>query len=397
MKRFSRTILVVAAAVVVLSLSACTSKDNPAEPEGIVPPQAWADKYPSIVASFEKNAEMTATTYGGSEPYSYLEKYEFLSSFYDGYGFSKQYDRARGHVYTLEDVLETDRPKKGASCFACKSPDFVEQLNSQGVEFNSMKFEEASKYMTNSITCYDCHMEEPGTINLTLTHLTDKLENVDRKYKDTTLACAQCHVEYYQDPETIAITLPWNNGLDADSMIAYYDERGYSDWIHPQTGTPLLKAQHPEFETYQTGTHGNLSCIDCHMEETEEYGEAVKAHQWTSPLLTSMEDTCIKCHTADTKESLTAKVEAIQKPVYEKTLAVADNISRLIDELSKAVKEGTKTEEELDAVRKLHREAQFKWDFVFVENGEGFHNQELAHKLLDEANQLALEGLELLK
>lgn len=396
MRKIYRTISVVAAAVLVLSLSACTSKDDAAGPEGIVPPQAWAGKYPSIVASYEKNTEMAATTYGGSEPYSYLEKYEFLNTFYEGFGFSKQYDRARGHVYTLEDVMETARPKKGASCYACKTPDFVEQLNKEGASFNSRDFEETAELMTNSITCYDCHMEEPGVINLTLTHLTDALPD-DKQYKDTTLACAQCHVEYYQDPKTIAITLPWDKGLDPDSMLEYYDELNYTDWTHPRTGTPLLKAQHPEFETYQTGIHGNLSCSDCHMEETQENGQTVKAHQFTSPLLTSMEDTCIKCHSGETKESLTAKVESIQKPVYDRTLAVADNITKLIEELAKAVENKTKTEDELNAVRKLHREAQFKWDFVFVENGEGFHNQELALKLLDEADALALEGLELLK
>ena len=44
---------------------------------------------------------------------------------------------------------------------------------------------------------------------------------------------------------------------------------------------------------------------------------------------------------------------------------------------------GQKSEVELDAVRKLHREAQWFFDFCYVENSEGAHNSSLAYRCLD--------------
>ena len=43
---------------------------------------------------------------------------------YAGIGFVAEYNEPRGHVYTIEDILEIDpaRKKAGASCFTCKSP-----------------------------------------------------------------------------------------------------------------------------------------------------------------------------------------------------------------------------------------------------------------------------------
>ncbi len=54
-----------------------------------------------------------------------------------------------------------------------------------------------------------------------------------------------------------------------------------------------------------------------------------------------------------------------------------------------AVESGEYPEEVLEEVRAYHRKAQFKWDFVFVENSTGFHNPELTHKTLDEAREYA--------
>ncbi|MBQ2230284.1 MAG: ammonia-forming cytochrome c nitrite reductase subunit c552, partial [Oscillospiraceae bacterium] len=50
----------------------------------------------------------------------------------------------------------------------------------------------------------------------------------------------------------------------------------------------------------------------------------------------------------------------------------------------------------LDAVRKLHREAQWFFDFCYVENAEGAHNSELAFRCLDTADQKIDEAMALL-
>ena len=361
----------------------------------------WEKKHPDVYASYLRNSEMESTTYGGSVPIDYLEKYPNLVTFYDGYGFSKEYGRARGHVYALEDVINTARPKPGASCLACKTADFIELLDKDGVGVNTMNFDEfvAENGQMETISCFDCHRNEPGTVNVTRAHLTTGLDLLEGEFKPGNMACGQCHVEYYLEPTTKEVILPWHNGTGTDGMLEYYDDIGYSDWEHPTTGTQLLKAQHPEFETFLDSKHSvaGLSCIDCHMPEMEnEKGDAFLSHQWTSPLKT-VEQSCLSCHTGDTADTMIAKVEDIQGKVEDKTNEVSDVIMELITELTKAVETGSHSEDVIEEARDLHRKSQFKWDFVFVENGEGFHNPDLAHKNLDEALVLAKKGLEILK
>lgn len=389
-KRFIFALLLI---VMVFSVACSSSKKE------IMRAEDWQKKHPNIYTSYQKNAEMVSTTYGGSEPIDYLEKYPELKVFYDGYGFSKEYLRARGHVYALEDVINTARPKPGASCFACKSADFIELLNKDGVSVNSMKFEDLAKTEMGTISCYDCHTNTPGTIVITREHLNTGLKHLEKEHKTGDMVCGQCHVEYYLDPETKAVVLPWHNGLGTEGMLAYYDEIEFKDWVHPTTGTNLLKAQHPEFETFQGSKHSNfgLSCIDCHMPQTEnEKGDKFRSHHWTSPLK-YVEESCLTCHSNETGDSLIAKVEDIQGKVDKKTNEVSKVLLELVNKLTEAVEKKTHSEDILNQVRDYHRKAQFKWDFVFVENSEGFHHPELAHKNLDEALELAKKGLELVK
>ncbi len=368
--------------------------------EAILRVDDWEDKYPHIIATYEKNAEMVSTSYGGSVPIDYLEKYPELKVFYDGYGFSKEYLRARGHVYALEDVINTARPKPGASCFTCKSPDFIVKLEKEGIGVNALSFEELAQTEMSTISCYDCHRNTPGKVDITRGHLTKGIELLDKEYKPGDLACAQCHVEYYLETDTKEVILPWHNGLGTDGMLAYYDDIGFYDWVHPTTGTELLKAQHPEFETFQGSIHnmGGLTCIDCHMPYVgKDGGEEFRSHHWTSPLKSMEDATCFKCHVGETPDSMIGKVESVQEEITRKTEEVSEVLLELINELTKAVENNTHSEDVLNRVRDYHRRAQFKWDFVFVENSEGFHNSDLARKNLDEALSLAKEGLELLK
>ena len=52
--------------------------------------------------------------------------------------------------------------------------------------------------------------------------------------------------------------------------------------------------------------------------------------------------------------------------------------------------------EELAQLRELNREAQFYWDFVFVENSEGAHNSKLSTACLDRAEELTDQALALI-
>jgi len=379
--------------ILFLMLTGC-SKD-----QGILKAEYWEDEFEDQYNSYLMNSEMEPTLYGGSVPIDYLEKYPYLKDFYEGYGFSIEYLRARGHTYALEDVMNTERPKPAASCLACKSADFVELLKEDGISVNSLKFEDVASSDLNTISCYDCHENTPGTFVVTREHLNTGLSFSDKEYNPKELACGQCHVEYYLDPETKEVILPWHKGKDTDSMIAYYDEINYSDWVHPSTGSNLLKAQHPEFETYQGGIHAKmgLTCVDCHMPNAvNEDGGNFSSHHWTSPLKT-IEASCLTCHSNETEESLRKEVEKIQASVDTKMSQVASVLVELIKELTLATNDASFDQDLLNEARDYHRKAQFKWDFVFVENGEGFHNEKLAHKNLDEAFDLAMKALEILK
>lgn len=65
--------------------------------------------------------------------------------------------------------------------------------------------------------------------------------------------------------------------------------------------------------------------------------------------------------------------------------------------MSEAVEGGDIKDEDLEQLRDIHRKAQFKWDFVFVENSEGFHNSVKAHKNLQDAKKLIEEGITILE
>ena len=44
---------------------------------------------------------------------------------------------------------------------------------------------------------------------------------------------------------------------------------------------PIIKAQHPQYETWQTGAHGknNVSCADCHIPYVQEGGIKYTDHK----------------------------------------------------------------------------------------------------------------------
>ena len=52
--------------------------------------------------------------------------------------------------------------------------------------------------------------------------------------------------------------------------------------------------------------------------------------------------------------------------------------------------------DELAALWKLQRNAQFYWDFVMVENSEGAHNPDLTFETLDKAEAAADQALSML-
>ena len=84
--------------------------------------------------------------------------------------------------------------------------------------------------------------------------------------------CGQCHVEYYC-ANKMTLTFPWGHGLKVEQIEQFWDETDFPDgsdfydYEHGETGAPVYKAQHPEFELWSQGIHARsgVSCADCHM------------------------------------------------------------------------------------------------------------------------------------
>src|SRR5919202_702250 len=130
---------------------------------------------------------------------------------------------------------------------------------------------EARRLVDHPVSCVDCH--DPKTMQIRVTR--------------PSFVCGQCHVEYYFKGDGKLLTYPWHKGLKVGQIERYYDEAGFKDWTHAETGAPVLKAQHPEFEMWSQGIHARsgVACADCHMPYIREGAIKVSDHHVRSPLL----------------------------------------------------------------------------------------------------------------
>ena len=78
----------------------------------------------------------------------------------------------------------------------------------------------------------------------------------------------------------------------------------------------------------------------------------------------------------------------MQEKVESRTYTVGYRLEYLTELLAQAVASGKYTDAQLDPIRAIARDAQFYWDFVFVENAEGAHNPSLSYQCLDKADEL---------
>ena len=365
-----------------------TSKD------GTVNANDWSAVYPEIVLTWRDNEKNSYVT-------DYLEQDPYLVNIYEGYGFARDYGSARGHEYCLTDVHKTQRPHPKANCLTCKTPNFAKLVNDQGVGVYSMPFEEVEAQMEESVSCYTCHGNEAGNGGLrvvTHSYVNKALGNNVNSIDPSTLACGQCHIEYYFTPEDSETMMPYHDvtGMSPDAILAYYDAMGFKDWVQESTGTPMLKTQHPEMETFLQGKHAALlNCADCHMPmDMADNGTVYHSHTLVSPLDSPvLLSTCTTCH-GDT--DMTKLVRGIQERVTARETEVGNKLSEFKDALASAVSEGKKSESDLDALRKLHREAQWYFDYCYVENSEGAHNSELSMRCLDTSEAKIDEGMAML-
>ncbi len=325
-----------------------------------------------------------------------------------GYAFSKDYNKPRGHYYALEDninTLRTGAPVDGktgplpTACWTCKSPDVPRLIKRDGeMEFFTGKWAKYGDEIVNPIGCGDCH--DSSTMKLTLTRdylkrgleAEGRLKTADVTHQDMrSLVCAQCHAEYYfkktewddkgEKKTAMVVTFPWKNGLSAENMEAYYDDYNFSDWTHQMSKTPMLKAQHPDYETFVTGVHyrNGLSCADCHMPYVREGGVKYSNHKIGSPL-DNIANTCLNCHKGTEKEF---------RETVEKKLARKNELAKMAtDVLAQAHLEAAKawelgaTEAEMKLALQDIRHGQWRWDYAVAGHGAFFHAPEETLRVL---------------
>ncbi|MBQ5952341.1 MAG: ammonia-forming cytochrome c nitrite reductase subunit c552 [Lachnospiraceae bacterium] len=372
--------------------------------DGTINAEAWAQIFPNIASSMKDNER-------NQEIVSYLEQDPYLINIYEGYGFAKDYGSARGHEYTLEDVNHTARPHPMANCLTCKTPNFAKLVQDKGVAAYTMSFQEVFdqiKAMGEDISCYTCHGNSAGNdgeLRVTHTYVNKALGGNVSSIDPATLSCGQCHIEYFFTPADKETMMPYDSieTMTPEAILAYYDSMvlpdgtvGFADWTQEITGARLLKAQHPEMETFLQGPHaGDLSCADCHMEvKMDGNGTVYHSHELVSPLENeAILSTCVRCHGS---VNMVEKVHRIQDQVTARETDIGNKLSALKDSLAAANVAGTLGEAELNEVRKLYREAQWFFDFCYVENAEGAHNSTLANRCLDTAAQKIAEATALL-
>jgi nitrite reductase (cytochrome c-552) len=203
--------------------------------------------------------------------------------------------------------------------------------------------------------------------------------------------CAQCHVEYYFKGTEKRLTYPWHKGRRADEILAYYDEAQFKDWVHKDTGAPMLKAQHPEFEMWSQGVHARsgVACADCHMPYHRVGALKISDHHVRSPLL-NVAAACQTCHRFPESELL-ARVHTIQeRTIFARDLAL-NALMELIKDITGARAAGA-SDEDLAAARDFQRKASFLVDFVEAENSAGFHASQEAVRVLSQSLDYSRKG-----
>ncbi len=285
----------------------------------------WGKNFPLQYDGYRRTVDQVRTKYGGSEAeprtpteadprsivaQSRLEEDPRLKQMWAGYAFSKDFREERGHAYMLDDQTFTERQQatqQPGTCIHCHASVYVPYKRLGGGDLmkgfelmNQMKFAEARKLITHPVSCIDCH--DSATMQLRVTRPgfiegiralaasddpVPQMPSVERwrasgrkglydvnaqatRQEMRAFVCGQCHVEYYFKGPEKRLTYPWHKGLKVEQIMAYYDEVQHNDWQHAESGAPVLKAQHPEFEMWNQGIHARsgVACADCHMPYT---------------------------------------------------------------------------------------------------------------------------------
>ncbi len=393
-------------------------------------PAAWGKNFPLQYDRYLRTVDQVRTRFGGSEALprtptradprsvvaqSKIEEDPRLKTMWAGYAFARDFREERGHAYMLEDQTFTDRqlaaPQPG-TCAHCHASVYVPYKKLGGGDLikgfermNQMPYTEARNHLKHPVACIDCHA--PDTMQLRITRpgfiegiralkASQGIKDYDVNKMATrqemrAYVCGQCHVEYYFKGPEKRLVYPWAKGLKVEDIQAYYDEIQFKDWTHAETGAPVLKAQHPEFELWSQGIHARsgVTCTDCHMPYERVGALKISDHHVRSPLL-NINRACQTCHKWPESE-LKSRVEQIQERTFKLRNIAMDALMALIADLKAAHAKGAQGPA-LTEAQDFQRRAQFYLDFVEAENSTGFHAPQEAARILGESIDFSRKG-----
>ncbi len=327
--------------------------------EDTTDPAIWGRNWPKQYDLYKLTAQRTRTHFGGhggSEalPAEKIERDPWLKRMFLGYAFSLDYRDRRGHAFMLQDQEGTKRqtkPQTGAClhCHASVMPLYRRLGGGDAVagfeKTSTMSYSETSQLLHDSgnahpVSCVDCHDPESMALRVTRPGFIQGIQalaagdgdvvampsierwregdratpyepNVEATRTELrSFVCGQCHVEYYCSSKQ-KLTFPWSNGLQVEQIEAHWDDTRFADgarffdYTHAETGAPVLKAQHPEFELWSQGIHARtgVACADCHMPYMRDGATKISDHWVRSPLL-NVNRACQSCHRVDEDEIL---------------------------------------------------------------------------------------------
>jgi nitrite reductase (cytochrome c-552) len=401
-----------------------------------VDPAVWGKNFPLQYDDYRKTVDQVRTRYGGSDALprtptqvdprsvvaqSRLEEDPRLKMMWAGYAFSRDFREERGHAYMLDDQTFTERQqysKQPGTCLNCHASVYTvyKQLGGGDMvkgfeELNKMAYFDARKTVTHPVACIDCH--DSQTMQLRVTRpafiegiraykASQGIQNYDVNKQATrqemrAYVCGQCHDEYHFSGPEKRLVYPWTKGLRIENILAFYDEVKFKDWEHADTGAPVLKAQHPEFEMWNQGIHARsgVACADCHMPYKREGALKISDHHVRSPML-NINRACQTCHRWS-EEELKSRVETIQERTHNLRNIAMDALVDLINDIKTARGAGGDAGN-ISRAQDFQRRAQFYLDFIESENSNGFHAPQEATRILGESinfsrkGQLALRG-----
>jgi nitrite reductase (cytochrome c-552) len=408
-------------------------------------PAKWGKNWPLQYDGYKRTALPTKTRFGGHQgsealPEEKITRDPWLKRMFAGYAFSIDYRDRRGHAFMLFDQEHTQRltkPQSGSClhCHASVMPLYRELGHGDAMkgfeETFKLSYQEVSQKLHDTghahpVSCPDCHDADSMSLRITrpgflrgigelaksdapvpaLPSIQQWREGLRKEPYDPnrdatrnemrSFVCGQCHVEYYCSSK-MPLTFPWGKGLRADDIEAFWDETkfpngdAFVDYKHAETGAPVLKAQHPEFELWSQGIHARsgVSCADCHMPYVREGASKISDHWVRSPLL-NVNRACQTCHRSS-EEEMKARVDTIQERSHELLQKGGSAIVDLIDAIVAAQGQNAPADR-LQQARNLQRRAQWRLDFIAAENSMGFHAPQESARVLAEAIDFARQG-----